>query len=45
MHSKSSSNKNNVKAPSRLESDLPTVGGLIIRQRQANKDEEVIIFY
>jgi len=44
MHSKSSSNKNNVKAPSRLESDLPTVGGLIIRQRQANKDEEKHIF-
>jgi len=40
MHS-NKNNRRNVTAPSRLESDLPTVGGLIIRQKQAKKDEEV----
>jgi len=37
-------NKRNINAPSRLENDLPTVGGLIIRQRQGKKDEEKHVF-
>eukprot|EP00833_Pecoramyces_ruminatium_P001303 jgi/Orpsp1_1/1175335/evm.model.c7180000053438.1 len=43
MHN-SKNNKRSVNAPSRLENDLPTVGGLIIRQRQGKKDEEKHVF-
>jgi len=42
MH-KNKNVRKSINAPSRLENDLPTVGGLIIRQRQGKKDEEVMI--
>ncbi|KAG4085068.1 P-loop containing nucleoside triphosphate hydrolase protein [Neocallimastix lanati (nom. inval.)] len=43
MH-KNKNVRKSINAPSRLENDLPTVGGLIIRQRQGKKDEEKHVF-